>query len=216
MSERILVASAGPIIGALLGTGLIGFILWKVSDRVQRRRSELDRELEQQRADNLMENQLRHELLTLALTTAAKLYLETQHYQRVQDDKVSSDEDKVDARKALNAQYKNSRAAAMVLEARLKALFVTDTTAAVEWHKIDDLLTVRYMRLIGKGTKRLYEINARGYEGKEHTGLPKEHLEYDGDIIRSYHQAVAVLAEALMSSPIPLHRRVSNSKTAPP
>src|SRR4051794_2696027 len=60
LSERILLAVIGPLVGAIVGTGIIGGLLWWLSNRVERARAEE----EKQRAHHELENELRHELLT--------------------------------------------------------------------------------------------------------------------------------------------------------
>lgn len=89
----------------------------------------------------------------------------------------------------------------MVLQARLEAIFVSDGPA-IEWHKVDDLLTVRYMRVTDQASDRLYEINAKGFDGKPHSGLSKEELKYDGTIIANYHLAMKNLTRLMLTSTV--------------
>lgn len=197
-SERLVLAMAGPVVGALLGTGLIGLIVWKITDRVQNRRAAANLALEQKRTDGALENQLRMDFLTASLSAAGRLYLECNRFWRLKDDTSVSDEQKLEARKALDEQYLECRAAAMVLEARLEATFELPAPA-IEWHRIDDLLTVRYMRLVGQNSDRLYEINAKGYGGKFHSGLSVKELHNDGTIIKNYHLAMKTLTQLILT-----------------
>jgi hypothetical protein len=111
-----------------------------------------------------------------------------------------TEDEKRELRKALDAQYLRTRAVAQVLE----ALFETDGPA-VAWHKVDDLLTVRYMQLVGRATDRLYEINEQGYGGKEHTGLSRQHLKNPARLLDQYHVAVRDLVPSILSTPLRRH-----------
>ena len=166
--DRMLVATIGPVVTAVLGTGIIGFILWKISDKADENRTKLEnkrakaeQELERDRAQHEFEGSLRHDMLTAAITVSAELYFATQHYWRVNRDGERPDDGKLEARKALDEQYLKSRAAGDVLEARLEALFATDQPT-IAWHRIVDLLTVRYMQLTNQASDGLYRINERG------------------------------------------------------
>lgn len=218
LRDRILVAAIGPVVTAVLGTGIIGFILWKVSDKANENRSDLEkerakaeRELEHERAQHEFEGSLRHDMLTATITTSAELYFATQHYWRVNRDEEAPDDEKQEARKTLDEQYLKSRAAGDVLEARLEALFATDQPT-VAWHRIVDLLTVRYMQLTDQATGRLYEINERGFQGKEHSGLSKADLENPAALLAAYHRASKSLVPIILSTPL---RRSDSAKAQP-
>ncbi|MDQ0767955.1 hypothetical protein QF031_000704 [Pseudarthrobacter defluvii] len=199
LGERLLLASVGPIIGAVLGTGLIGLIVWKITDRIQSERTAANILLEQTRADRALETQLRMDVLTTAFTMAGRLYLECNMYMRIKGDSSVTLEEKSKARIALDKHYVDCRAGSMVLQARLEAIFAAEDPA-IEWHRIDDLLTVRYMRITGQASDRLYEINAKGFGGKLHSGLSKEELQYDGTIIANYHLAMKALTSLMLTT----------------
>jgi hypothetical protein len=141
------------------------------------------------------------DVLTATLSAAGRLYLECNRFGRLKSDASISDEQKLEARKALDEQYLDCRAAAMVLEARLEAIFESPEPA-IEWHRIDDLLTVRYMRLTGQASDRLYEINAKGYDGKLHSGLTEKELHYEGTIVKNYHLAMKVLTHLMLTADV--------------
>jgi hypothetical protein len=193
LSERLLVAVIGPLAGAVVGTGVIGWLLWRLSNKAEGER----KVLEQQQARHELENKLRHELLTPLLSAAAELYLATQQYWRAKE---GSRQDEKEVRKALDAQYIKSRSTGTALEAKLEALFETDKPA-LAWHKIDDLLTVRYMQLVGRAMPRLYEVNQRDYEGKEHSGLSAEQLRDPARLLAEYHTALQNLVPSILDTP---------------
>lgn len=188
LGERLLVAIVGPLVSAILGTGVIGFILWKLSQKADVNRTAV----EDARAKHEFEGALRHDVLKSGLTESTALYLATQHYWRVKEDPQIGSDEKGNARSKLNEQYLHSRTAVKVLETRLEALFETQEPA-LEWHRIDDLLTVRYMQLTGNDTEHLYRINERGYEGKRHSGLSVDELKDPEQLLREYHRAVGML-----------------------
>lgn len=201
LGERVLLASVGPVIGAVLGTGLIGLIVWKITDRVQSERTAANIALERRRADRTLETQLRMDVLTSAFSIAGRLYLECNMFMRTKNDSSIPPDERIKARNALDKQYVECRATSMVLQARLEAIFVSDGPA-IEWHRVDDLLTVRYMRITDQASDRLYEINAKGFGGKPHSGLTKEELKYDGTIIANYHLAMKELTKLMLTSEV--------------
>jgi hypothetical protein len=96
--------------------------------------------LEQRRSDNA----LRHELLSDMTEAASALYLAAQRYSRAKRDKSSlAQQELSDARKALSEQYHKSRTLGEILESRLSAYFEASEPQET-WHKVMDLLTVRY------------------------------------------------------------------------
>lgn len=201
--ERFVLAIAGPAVGALLGTGVIGLLVWKVTDRVQRRRAE---------------TQLKLEVLTAAFTVAAKWSLEINRFGRLKSDASASEEEKKKARTALDKQYMDCRSASLVLEARLEAIFEAEDPVidfkskdavdfesrvpAIEWHKVNDLLTVRYMRATGRATYLTYETYAKGYEDKLHTGMTEGDLEDDDLLYSTYRKALTTLKHLLLTTKV--------------
>jgi hypothetical protein len=201
LSERLLVAVVGPLVTVLLGTGLVSWILWRLDQRALTQREVAvtqARSLEQDRVRKDLESQLRRELLTPLLTAASELYLSTQHYWRVSTDPSRTSEEP-EAGRAMDEQYRKSRATITVSEMEFEALFATDEPARL-CHRIDDLLTVRYMQLIGKDTDGLYEKNSLNYEGKEHSGLPESQLRWANVVLESYRSNVKKLARSILVS----------------
>lgn len=183
LAERLLVAVAGPLISTVIGTGLIGWILFKLSSTAQARRTE---------------SEIRRELLATVTKTASGLYLATQNFVRVREDPELPEDVKRDVRQALDAQYRESRVEASRIEPELRALF--GDPLADEWHKVDDLLTVRYMQLIGRATANLYQLNAKGFEGRAHSGLSAGELALVPSLLKAYHAALAAVTRGLLAS----------------
>jgi hypothetical protein len=191
----------------VLGTGLIAWIMRSLDRRAgedREAREALERSNERDRARHDLENQMRRTLLSSVLSAASELYLATQHYWRVKEDPSRTSEE-AEARKAMDNQYRKSRAILTVSEVELEALFDTDEPSRL-CHRIDDLLTVRYMQLIGKATARLYEKNALGYEGKEHSGLSASEMESSvrkkpNTLLASYRNALKELAPSVLRAP---------------
>jgi hypothetical protein len=213
LREQLLVAVVGPLVTVLLGTGLVSWILWRLDQRADEQRAaeqirrEEDRRaqetrervLEQDRAREELESQLRRALLTPLLVSASELYLSTQHYWRVTGDPSRASEEP-EARKAMDEQYRRSRATISVSEMEFDALFDTDEPARL-CHRIDDLLTVRYMQLIGKATDNLYKQNSLNYEGKEHSGLSRYQLRNAKTVLDSYRSALKELTRSVLRAP---------------
>src|SRR3954454_320953 len=210
LRERLFVAVVGPLVTVLLGTGLVSWILWRLDQRADeqreaeqiRRKEDLqaqearERRLEQDRARKELESKLRRALLTPLLVSASELYLSTQHYWRISRDPSRASEEP-EARKAMDEQYRKSRATISVSELEFDALFDTDEPARL-CHRIDDLLTVRYMQLIGKATDCLYEQNSLNYKGKEHSGLSRYELRNPKAVLNSYHSASKELTRSVL------------------
>jgi hypothetical protein len=213
LREQLLVAVVGPLVTVLLGTGLVSWILWRLDQRADEQRAaeqirrEEDRRaqetrervLEQDRAREELESQLRRALLTPLLVSASELYLSTQHYWRVTGDPSRASEEP-EARKAMDEQYRRSRATISVSEMEFDALFDTDEPARL-CHRIDDLLTVRYMQLIGKATDNLYKQNSLNYEGKEHSGLSRYQPRNAKTVLDSYRSALKELTRSVLRAP---------------
>jgi len=199
-SERLTLAVVGPLVSAVLGTLIIGGLIQLITSRAQSKRSKDDRELEQRREDNA----LRHELLSDMTEAASALYLATQTYYRAKTNQPPLPRDELAAaRKALDEQYQKSRSRGEVLESRLAAYFETSKPEE-DWHKVTDLLTVRYFQLIDRASEGLYQENAKGRGGREHSGLTAVELRNPKEVLNAYRAALreatsAILGESLRS-----------------
>lgn len=216
--DRILIAGVGPAIAAILGTGIISLLVWLIQAKretaektaegarktAEKRRDEerqtLARDLQWKREDSEKRLQqeranssLRYELIGAMCGTAASLYLASQAYYRASRSKDDQQRDLAPALAKFEEQYVKSRTDGEILEARLKVYFI-DEVPRVQWHRITDLLTVRYMQLTGADSDIVYKINAKDYEGKEHSGLTAAELRKSETLLSAYRKG---LEEAL-------------------
>ncbi len=201
LRERVLVAVVGPLVTVVVGTGLVTWILWRLDQRADKDRRAQDQQqaaLDQARARKELESQLRRTLLTPLLASASELYLSTQHFWRISRDPSRASEEP-EARKAMDEQYRKSRTTISVSELEFDALFDTDEPARL-CHRIDDLLTVRYMKLIGKATDSLYEQNSLNYKGKEHSGLTSNELRDPKTVLNSYRSSLKELTRSVLNA----------------
>lgn len=234
LSERILVAISGPLIAAIVGTGLITLGVWllqrklterdteriwkreeaekrlqvereEAEKRAQHEREAAEKRVTQERADNV----LRRELVADMTSAAAKLYLSTQHYWRQQRAaKTDSSVDVASARMVVDKQYLESRLAGEVLESKLRA-YCDDSTTVDEWHKVMDLLTVRYFQLTGEANDELYRENADGHDGRVHTGLTIAELRQPKTVLSTYRNSLCIATDAVLVSPLKESHQVS-------
>jgi hypothetical protein len=181
--DRLTVAVVGPLVTAVIGTGLIGLIIVKVTNDTQRKRTEAD---------------LRRELLAKVMSAAGTLYYATQSFWRTERTNPESSKAVADSRKELDRRYLETRVQARLLEGELQALLGKEL--ATKWHKVDDLLTVRYMKLTGNDSERLYRANSR-HDDQEHSGLTVEQLKNVDTLIAAYHEALQDVAGAVMTAP---------------
>jgi hypothetical protein len=197
-SERLTLAIVGPLVTVILGTLIIGGLIQLITNRAQNRRAKEDQKLEQRRSDNA----LRHELLSDMTEAASALYLAAQRYSRAKRDRSAQAQQELsDARKALYEQYHKSRTLGEILESRLSAYFEVSEPQET-WHKVMDLLTVRYFRVIDRATPQIYEVNEKGFEGKEHSGLTVDQLKVDKTILDSYRAALKQATEVVLTEPL--------------
>jgi hypothetical protein len=181
--DRLVVAAVGPLVTAVVGTGVIGWVILRVADSTQARRAE---------------ETLRRELLSNAMNAAGSLYFALQSYRRAERDNDLSKQAKGEQRRELEHQYFDTKVQAGLLEGEIDALF--GEVLATEWHRTSDLLTVRYMQLTGNVTAHLYESNARHYDGKEHSGLTIEELKDRDGVGRAYRNALRNVAGGIMTA----------------
>jgi hypothetical protein len=86
---------------------------------------------------------------------------------------------------------------------RLTAYFTGgETKAAENWHNVMDLLTVRYFHVIDLATPELLKNNAKGTDGKEHSGLDEEELKDDKNVIKAYPEALTNAINVVFKEPL--------------
>ena len=194
-SERLTLAIVGPLITVVLGTLIIGGLIQLITTRAQNRRAKDDQRLEQRRADNA----LRHELLSDMTDAASALYLATQNYWQAKTSTPALTRRELsDARKALDEQYHKSRTRGEILESRLSAYFEASEPQE-GWHKVVDLLTIRYFQLIDRDTDQLYKDNAKGTDGQEHSGLTVDQLRQPKTLLNAYRAALKEAIEVILT-----------------
>jgi hypothetical protein len=194
MVERLLVAISGPLLSTLLGTIVFGLLLFRLGDRATARRAADDR----RRDEVALATRVIHDRLAEITEVSATFYGALQAYWRQSHD-VLAPGDLARARTRLDEHYRNYCVAASVVEDRLRAYFESDLPRET-WHKIDDLLTVRYFQLTGRDTPMLRARNAKGYEGEEHSGLTTTELADGRKVLDAYYRARTDLPTILLSA----------------
>lgn len=205
-SERLLLAAVGPAVTAVLG----GLLVWFITTTVQARRDERVRERDLARAKaehdlavQARDDALRQDLVGGLTQAASALYLAGQHYWRAvkQSDQGQDDVRRQELRDRLDAQYLSSRLEGEVLEKRLEGYFSSAATSDA-WHKVMDLLTVRYFQLIDRTSVRLYERNSNGYKGREHSGLTVQDLSTPASVLDAYQTALSEAVRCVFEHPL--------------
>jgi hypothetical protein len=191
--EKLLLAVVGPLVGAIVGTLIIGlFVAW-ITRKAQERRADSLLQEERTRA----ENQLRFQLIRQMTEAASALYMATQHFWRKKDVENTADSELAEQRKELDQHYRACRIQGEVIERQLEAYFLTADAKAL-WHATMDLLTVRYFHLVGLTTENLLQTNS----GKDHTGLSVEQLRDQGLILKTYRQKLTDSAQVVLKERI--------------
>ena len=191
--EKLLVASAGPLVGAIVGTLIIGSFVASITRKAQERREDSRVLEERARA----EHQLRIDLIAKMTEAASGLYMATQHFWRKKDRENVGPEALAEHRKALDEQYRASRILGEVIERQLEAYFPCGVPKAL-WHATMDLLTVRYFQLVELATDELLSANA----GKDHTDLSVEQLRNPKLVLETYRRKLSESAQAVLQQPM--------------
>jgi hypothetical protein len=208
--EKVIIAAVGPLVGAVVGSLLVGGLVSLIADRIQQRR---------------LDAQLREQLIVEMTQAAGALYFQTQRYWRATNANspvklVSTPEQATASRLNLDECYQASRVAGEAIEARLHILFEAEKVAGAEaqeaakdatkwptnepwrlWHATMDLLTVRYFQVIGGATPKLLEINA----GPEHSFLSAKELENPKMLLKAYRERLLQATKAVLNSPRTSH-----------
>jgi hypothetical protein len=207
LAEQLLVAATGPAVTAVFGGLVVWAITSRLSERADMRRSEresrrveAERQVERLRARSELENKLRLDLLDALLDCAARQYIGMQHYWRQAGrDRDLTVEQLAAERAQLDATYLETHARSLALEAKLEAVF-KEPEPELTWHAIDDLLTVRYMQLIGRATESLYRENSKDFQGKAHSGLSISELRDPKTLLGAYHVKYRELVSHVLSA----------------
>lgn len=212
--ERLVLAAVGPVIVVIVG----GLVVWFITHTIQSKREDairnedqraaaMERERDRARADSDKERELRarddalrHELVSKMTDSASSLYLMTQHFWRAKlmakenpgNPALEQAVEKLHPK--LDEQYLRSRAAGEAIEHQLGGYFDSELPQK-EWHKVQDLLTVRYFQVIERATGGLYAKN----EGDGHTGLSLDQLKDPKTLLNSYHQGLKDAVDLVFS-----------------
>jgi hypothetical protein len=78
-----------------------------------------------------------------------------------------------------------------------RAFFVSDAPRQ-EWHRVQDLLTLRYFQLIDRATAKLYDSN----KGPEHSGLQPDQMTNPKNITDAYRTAMHRAVDLVFTEPL--------------
>ena len=171
--ERLLIAATGPAVTAVLALLVINQVTtWA-----------------QQRKDGA---EARETLATELTHIANSLYLALQSFWRSARnvplaDRMASAELEVDRQK-LQEAYLDARVSGQVLEQRLR-IYYADPEPARLWHRVNDLLTVRYFLLLEGDEARRSGIRRKN-AGPEHSGLDERQLRDPALLLETFRQTL--------------------------
>jgi hypothetical protein len=215
--ERIVVAAVGPAVTVLVG----GLAVWWITSTIQQRResaesqratdranaerarAEAREDAQRVREERARDDALRHELVGEMSDSAASLYLMTQHYWRSKrfvrdhagDQTARAKLEQL--RPELDTTYLQSRTSGDAIEHRLSGFFVSDAPRQ-EWHRVQDLLTLRYFQLIDRATPKLYDEN----KGPEHSGLEPDQMTNSKNVTDAYRVAINKAVDLVFTEPL--------------
>lgn len=188
--EKLILASAGPVVTAVLGTFILGGFLGWITKQAQDRRAANEEREERLR----VQHQLRVQLISEMAEAAGALYMATQRFWRKKERENVAKDELDRCRAELDAYYRDARIKGEVIERKLEAYFSSVEPKAL-WHASMDLLTVRYFHLIGLATDELLRVNA----GEEHTGLTVDQLRDQGLVLKTYREKSREASEAVLA-----------------
>ncbi len=183
--QKVLVAAVGPAVAAVLAL----LVANRVTSRAQARREAGD---------------LRESLAAEMDAIAGELYFTLQSFwraasevplpQRATDPTLAAD------RERLEAAYLRARTTGQVLERRL-GIYFRDDAPRRTWHRVMDLLSVRYFLLLLPEPDRRETIRERN-AGPDHSGLTAEELEDPTRLLDAIRSAIPEAVAALWAHPI--------------
>jgi hypothetical protein len=178
--QSVLLAAVGPLVGAIVGTLIVGLFAQRIARKAQQRRED---------------HQYRELLISQMTEAASALYFETQRYWRACKGERLLEIRLDELRARLDEQYHKSRVAGEVIETKLRIFFLKDTPRLL-WHSTMDLLTVRYFRVIDRATDNLIDRNA----GPDHSFLTADELKCPKQVLDAYHARVRDAAHAVLEA----------------
>lgn len=178
--ERLLVAATGPAVTAVLALIVVN----QVASAIQRRREA---------------GEIRENLATEMTEAANSLYFALQSYWRaaknlpLRDRKTNSE--LRENQRRLDEAYQVARIKGQTIERRL-LIYYKSRIPAQSWHRVFDLLTVRYFLLHEHDGHRRRSIRARN-AGPQHSGLDDAQLNQPSVLVREIRTAIAEAVETL-------------------
>lgn len=178
--ERLLVAATGPAVTAVLALIVVN----QVASTVQRRREA---------------GEVREHLATEMTEAANSLYFALQAYWRAArgtrlSDRKSSPELQ-DEQRRLDEAYQSARIRGQTIERRL-LIYYKSQRPAQAWHRVFDLLTVRYFLLFEHEGRRRRAIRGRN-AGPRHSGLNEAQLNQPAVLLQEIRMSIAEAVETL-------------------
>jgi hypothetical protein len=179
--QRVVIATIGPLVAALVGTLGVGLLAARITERFQLRRQD---------------RSLREQIIVEMTQTASGISIETQRFWRATKIETMTPDRIAELRKSLDERYLSAHVAGDALEMRLRVYFETDKPRLL-WHATRDLLTVRYFQLIGLATDGLLQRNS----GPEHSGLTIDELKNPQLVLEAYRKRLLEATRAVLSEP---------------
>jgi DNA-directed RNA polymerase subunit H (RpoH/RPB5) len=179
--QQLILSLLAPLATAVIGTFLLGLWAAWVTQRWQTRKEDAA---------------LRESLIRELLETSSSLYLTLRHYEHITD-YPESWRDMSDERKTLDNVYTRTRTAGDAIEYRLVAHFASEDPAR-KWHSMMDLLTTRYLQLVGSPPDSYLKV----MEGPRHTTLSSAELASPERIFERYKEFAQQLPRLILNTPV--------------
>jgi hypothetical protein len=207
--DQVALNAVSPLVTAIFGLLLAGVVVNLLTRALQDRRTS---------------NELKYDLLSQITEVASTLFHHAGLYHRARADArnssegaghiVRSHEELDDLRKELLAQHAAGRTRTDILEARLGAYF-DEPHVTIAWHAVRDCLTVRVYTAIGGPENLLSEVsreNAKGWEGRFHTGLSVTELADPYKVWKAYDCHLKTTTKLIFACPLRPHRLTRRAK----
>lgn len=179
--QQLILSLLAPLTTAVIGTFLLGLWAAWITQRWQVRKEHAA---------------LRESLIRELLETSSALYLALRHYEHLTGP-AESWRDMSHERKALDDIYMRTRTAGDAIQYRLMAYFASEDLAR-KWHSMMDLLTTRYLQLVGSPPDSYLKV----MEGSQQTTLSSAELASSERIFERYKQFAEQLPGLILSTPM--------------
>jgi hypothetical protein len=178
--QELILSLFAPLATAVIGTFLLGLWAAWITQRWQTQKED---------------GALRESLIRELLETSSALYLALRHYEYLAD-RQEPWRDMARERMALDEVYTRTRTTGDAIEYRLVAHFASEEPAR-KWHSMMDLLTTRYLQLVGSPPDSYLEV----LEGPQHTTLSPAELASPERIFERYKEFAKQLPRLILSAP---------------